>query len=388
MSRRLAILGFMFTIPIYLKNNRDNSMDNKLGKNFSLYLVIVFIFFSISYACKTTAFDTLQKPKNVRDTYSSPQNLYVMISLSDQEWIAFDENERIWKTFDRGRNWKEFETIPANSDRTATSFVNRKIGYHLVDEQLWKTTDGGEKWKILKNFRKASGEFDYLFGVYFTDERNGWCVGSSVSSESVIKGRILRTTDGGLTWREVYIHGSDKLPKKTANRWSVEDIYFSNNYNGWAVGYGTVLYTKDGGNNWFPIYELQGIFREVKFSDIYSGIIKEKELSASRFTTDGGRKWRLIKFPTKLRNAELFLTKSARYILVEPNGKILTATSDFDWKQPETISEEWKSLISKNTFGNIYIGYSFDGNLVIVLIDMESSRLYSMISSNDGMTWH
>ncbi len=55
------------------------------------------------------------------------------------------------------------------------------------DGTILRTTDGGTTWK-----QQTSGTTEDLYDVSFTDSDNGTAVGSD--------GTILRTTDGGTTW--------------------------------------------------------------------------------------------------------------------------------------------------------------------------------------------
>jgi photosystem II stability/assembly factor-like uncharacterized protein len=47
--------------------------------------------------------------------------------------------------------------------------------------------------------RPPNQELSFLFGVSFTDAKNGTAVGTG--------GTILRTTDGGITWTRVILPG-------------------------------------------------------------------------------------------------------------------------------------------------------------------------------------
>ncbi|MGW8313458.1 MAG: WD40/YVTN/BNR-like repeat-containing protein [Desulfuromonadales bacterium] len=79
---------------------------------------------------------------------------------------------------------------------------------------------------------------DTLTSVYFTDPSNGWAAGH----EAV----ILRTSDGGHHWQQVYIDVAGERP--------ILDLWFKDLNQGYAVGgYGLFLMTHDGGKNWGPV---------------------------------------------------------------------------------------------------------------------------------------
>ena len=95
---------------------------------------------------------------------------------------------------------------------------------------LLRTTNGGVTWKIDTNVPYLVNE------IFFRDSRQGWVVGSDSSGQ----GMILATGNGGESW---FIQADD-LPA------SLNGMHFIGDY-GWAVGeHGLVLKTENGGVNW------------------------------------------------------------------------------------------------------------------------------------------
>ena len=76
--------------------------------------------------------------------------------------------------------------------------MNDQIGF-IAGEQgtILKTADGGLNWTVL-----PTNTFYPIESVWFTDEYNGWAVGG-------IPGHGYKTTDGGNTWFE-FIVSNDK----------------------------------------------------------------------------------------------------------------------------------------------------------------------------------
>jgi photosystem II stability/assembly factor-like uncharacterized protein len=71
--------------------------------------------------------------------------------------------------------------------------------------------------------------------VHFVNERVGWIVGWSSS--------VLKTTDGGATWRTVAI------PLALSKGENFQDVSFSDSLNGWIVRPDSyLLQSTDGGN--------------------------------------------------------------------------------------------------------------------------------------------
>jgi photosystem II stability/assembly factor-like uncharacterized protein len=76
------------------------------------------------------------------------------------------------------------------------------------------------------------GQPIYVESLYFADADTGWVAGGDNDL-----GKILYTTDGGLTWQEQY--SGDLI---------LFGIDFTDAMNGWAVGWtGAILHTETGG---------------------------------------------------------------------------------------------------------------------------------------------
>ena len=92
--------------------------------------------------------------------------------------------------------------------------------------------DAGSTWQQAQSPTQAT-----LTSVYFHDAQIGWAVGH----DSV----ILKTTNGGKVWRQVYSAPEQQKP--------LLKVWFSNARNGYAIGaYGLYLHTQDGGVAWQP----------------------------------------------------------------------------------------------------------------------------------------
>src|SRR6266704_6786136 len=97
--------------------------------------------------------------------------------------------------------------------------------------------------------RQQSGTMAWLHAVYFIDQNRGWAAGSG--------GTLLKTTDGGQTWRKLHPLGNDTL----------RDVYFANENVGWLLAErdplklkttdaprSYLLKTEDGGFSWRRIF--------------------------------------------------------------------------------------------------------------------------------------
>lgn len=129
--------------------------------------------------------------------------------------------------------------------------------------------------------KAASYSREALYGIYFTSESVGYCVGGDNTSPYVAV--IYKTTDGGVNWKEVYREDNIKQLNK---------VQFINDKIGFAAGAGAnLLKTTDAGLSWTKIpvtgttTDLTGIY----FSDEQTGSILSN--SGVLRTTDGGKNW-------------------------------------------------------------------------------------------------
>ena len=122
-----------------------------------------------------------------------------------------------------------------------------------------------------------SGVSVLLNDVYFSDNQTGWAVGDD--------GTIVNTTDGGQTWNTQTSGVTDIL----------RAVFFIDNNTGWAVGgklNKTMLKTTDGGSNWQSL-DASSIFSnlmyDIAFVDENTGWVITTD-SIYR-TSDGGNTW-------------------------------------------------------------------------------------------------
>lgn len=131
----------------------------------------------------------------------------------------------------------------------AVFFLDRKTGWAVGSKgSLLTTVDGGMTWKI-----QPRPTEDSLQDVYFSNEENGWLVCEAniyeLKTSEAPRTYLLHTEDGGATWEKVDINGDDK-------RWGNVDtrltrVIFSRGGHGWVFGEaGTAYTTSDAGKTW------------------------------------------------------------------------------------------------------------------------------------------
>jgi len=148
-------------------------------------------------------------------------------------WNSFELKNEVFKTTDGGENWD----VVSNEMMQYVDFINSDTGFacYFVNDQLdiLKTTDGGENWINVSNiacYCQNLVDFD------FYDDMNGLI--------TTIMGPFLKTSDGGITWYEVY---NNSNPYWHITYKNADEVFLG----GWD-GNGTTQIKKsnDGGNTW------------------------------------------------------------------------------------------------------------------------------------------
>lgn len=123
-----------------------------------------------------------------------------------------------------------------------------------------KTIDGGNSWTQLNTATKL-----HLRSVYMVNSEiiyiAGGCYNTCYSNDSNI---VLKTTDGGLSWRE--------LPHPE-NASDFRSMYFTNKDTGVIVGYPGHIYTMDGGETWASVAHAgnQSVYFKDKSTGFFCG---------------------------------------------------------------------------------------------------------------------
>ena len=140
------------------------------------------------------------------------------------------------------------------------------------------SNDNGASWKQTRVPTRA-----LLTAVHMHDENTGWAVGHDAV--------ILRTDDGGDTWRLMHRAPEEERP--------LLDVWFRDKDNGFAVGaYGYFLATRDGGKTWtsraiskddFHLNEIVPAGAERLYMAAEAGVAYRSD--------DGGNTWHELRSP-------------------------------------------------------------------------------------------
>ncbi|HZR83287.1 MAG TPA: YCF48-related protein [Candidatus Binatia bacterium] len=226
--------------------------------------------------------------------------LFSFHALTPEHVIAVGDRSEIVESKDGGATWKateykppkegaggmtaEEETVAQAPSFYDVTFIDGKTGW-IVGEfgKILKTTDGGATWKEQQQTLIGGEIVDALslptfFGVHFVDANNGAAAG--------LDGRIAITADGGATWTFDDVGAALSVP--------LFEVQLFPDGSGWAVGSAGQVLRKNGlGETWQPADLGMRVFswlRDVSFADPKNGWLVGGFGLILR-TRDGGKTW-------------------------------------------------------------------------------------------------
>ncbi|HEX3100922.1 MAG TPA: YCF48-related protein [Pyrinomonadaceae bacterium] len=246
-------------------------------------LVFVVLLFCISTVTAQSGW--VLRPGNLKGDLVA-----VCFTSSDKGWVAGD-NGYLASTTDGGQTWTPY---PLNTTENINEiyFRNDENGYLVAGRKMFITRDAGKTWQDIRIGRTgefgAGGRPEFL-SIRFSDKKRGYVIGSvlkkSGDDEVVVDSLVMRTEDGGDTWRRITVPSKAEL----------FHLDFDGNSRGWIVGdEGLILASKDEGNTWSkqesgtnqPLYNVD--FRGGK-----EGWVVGKQGTILR-TQNGGTSWEKI----------------------------------------------------------------------------------------------
>ena len=160
-------------------------------------IITAFLFFFLpvfSFAQKK------EVPKLEVLTSGTKTSLRGLSVVSDEiVWVS-GSNGTVGKTTDGGKNWKWFfvKGFEKSEFRDIEAFDATTAVIMAIDEPAYilRTVDGGETWKVVYE-NKTKGMF--LDAMEFWNEQAGIVIGDPVNKKFF----VVRTFDGGRTWQDI-----------------------------------------------------------------------------------------------------------------------------------------------------------------------------------------
>lgn len=152
--------------------------------------------------------------------------------------VAVGERGVVLLSDNDGIAFRQAKSVPVSSTLNSVSFVDAKVGWAVGHwGAILKTTDGGETWKLQRSDVKVDQP---LFSVYFKNEHEGWAVG--------LWSLLLTTRDGGATWGNLSLPNPPGASKADRNLFCI----FPDRSGGLAISAerGTIVRSEDDGKTW------------------------------------------------------------------------------------------------------------------------------------------
>ena len=279
---------------------------------------------------------------------------------------ASGSGSTVLRTEDGGAIWKKLTVTSEALDFRDIDTIDEKTAYVLsigngAASRIYKTTDGGITWSL--QFRNEDPKA-FLDAMSFWDADHGLVIGDSIDRQFY----ILITSNGGREWTRV---APDKLPSALVNEGafaaSGTNIAVYGKRYAW-IGLGSaerarVLRTTDGGQTWkvfeTPIKSNQssGIF-SITFRDEKHGVIvggdyqKERDANDNlAITNDGGESWTLTKGLSGFRSVVAYIPGTSSLIAVGPWGSDYSADDGHTWSTLAGPGFDTFSFAPRQKFG-------------------------------------
>lgn len=262
------------------------------------------------------------KAQNIQQFTILPKLSIRAIEVINDNTLWFAGNRGVWGyTEDAGKTWHidsikvdalypQFRSIAALNDSTILVLSIASPGY------LFKTTNKGKTWKIVYSSTHPKTFFDSMI---FTDAKNGFAIGDPIDGHV----NLIKTTDGGNTWKEM---AHDKIPTLMEG----EACFATSNSNLdayknmlWFVSGGKrtrLFYSSNSGNSFLsydtPLPQgetMTGIFSLDFYNDKLGAIAggnydkTDSSIVSLAYTKDGGKSW------TKVKDKKAFFGSCVRF---------------------------------------------------------------------------
>ena len=237
-------------------------------------------------------------------------NLHDIEFIDDNTGLVFTYGTGIiYKTDNSGLNWTKVQQLDSVFYEQI-QFINKNTGWICGEHgKLYKTTDSGYNWLDI-SVSETDGNL-LLYSMHFDDEYTGFLSGGVFKDKS-IKPTFYKTSDGGMTWIEIY----DDLPHMILN---LERV----NNNLWGTSNGIIIELNKLKNKWEYLYKdtliVIGQIRDIEFADELNGIAISFNGKILR-TDDGGKNWSIKEITkNRLRSTKNF--GGNKWIIAGDNNK-------------------------------------------------------------------
>ena len=177
---------------------------------------------------------------------------------------AFHGTPTIIKTSDGGITWHGRAVGNLAGGLIDVYFQDENIGFAVGGTGdnldglavILRTEDGGETWEqAFVSTLTPGANSEWAWKISFPSRDVGYVSVEYPSNSNGPTAKVLKTEDGGLSWREIMIPGSTQSA-------GLQGIGFISESTGWASGRGTTSLTTDGGETWQRVSHYNPLSKE------------------------------------------------------------------------------------------------------------------------------
>lgn len=315
-----------------------------------------------------------QEYQNWKYTHPTPQaNLLRHIQMIDQNtWVATGANGTYMKTTNGGTDW--FLQCQVGRYENAAKSIGQNYGLWFFDSMngyvtgmrgyIGKTTDGGITFDSVGVGVIPTNEWGQ--SVWFANQDTGFV---STRQSSWTNGRIVRTTDGGVTWTTVQTYSQ-----------GITALWGTNSQTVYAVAVdGTIFKTTNCGQTWSQNVGVAPQYMySMSFLNSTTGFVAGSEGGIAR-TTNAGATW--IPLTSPQVDWAYFQIK-----IVSAGEIYLVGDPSFLYKSSD-LGNSWQTLniIPVTGPSDTFVWYSMDkaGSTMVISGDFGVVAK----STNNGITW-
>lgn len=224
-----------------------------------------------------------------RSRGTSQQMIQAHFSSPTDGVMITSSQSTTYTTADAGLTWqfRAASALPGGQGVWETQFLTPELGFMAADQSVLRTSDGGVTWRG-SYIPWASA----IPNIHFVDGEVGFVSAYRSSQDSIVR-RILRTDDGGTTWTPVF--------QQEGSARSIGDVAFTSRTRGFVtvgvqiapgVGEGLVYSATDGGLTWDSLSTGSRVPLAVEFFNEQQGLIVGSRYLVMA-TSDGGATWAL-----------------------------------------------------------------------------------------------
>ena len=220
----------------------------------------------------------------------------------------------IIKTTNAGITWTDQRpNLPIGNRINSLFFFDANTGWIAGADGLFKTINGGD------NYFALTAPLPYYYDCYFVNSQTGW-----VSGLSGADCKLIKTTDGGITWNMQSINFTQFE--------QINSIRFVNSLTGWCAGNTTIIKTTDGGINW--ITQSHPYCAGIKCVYVLSPETAWISADSGKIlsTANGGTDWTVRNIGTNSSlNSISFINNTTGYIATSPRNIFKTTNTGLNW---------------------------------------------------------